>query len=140
MLITEGKTNTKETTMNNTKPYTEYEEASIPEILEQARAMTFLADVQHALQMREKVWDLSLRLQVVPNSFGGSDPNWYIIAENRDGEEVTSQNANNKGQHGEHVHPWNGTGEPEMVASSLKVARYWFNKRKEEFGDGHRTR
>lgn len=120
------------------KTYTEYTEASGSKILEQARAMVFLDKVQRALQENEKVWDLTLRLQVVPNSFGGNS--WYVIAENRNGEEVTSQDCDNKGQHGEYVHPWNGTGEPELVAKSLRVARYWFNKRKAEFRDGHRTR
>jgi hypothetical protein len=113
-----------------------YTEASRSDI-ERARALVFLDGVQKALQNNEHVFDLTLELEVVSSKFGGN-LSWYVIAKNRDGEEVTSQDADNKGQHGEHVHPWNGTGEPEVVASSLKVARHWFNKKKAMFGDGHR--
>ena len=108
-----------------------YTEASHPSVLEQARATVFLADVQEALRKEQRVYDLELHLEVVrgENHYNSSGC-WYIIAKNREGEEVTSQNANNMGQHGEHVHPWNGTGEPELVASSLRMARYWFNEKK----------
>ena len=114
-----------------------YTEARAKDVTD-ARAIVFLADVQDAL-LELRVHGLKLELQVIPAAHWASNPRQYIIARNRDGEEITSLDSDNKGQHGHFIHPGNGTGTPKAVAASIANDLKWFTKRKAQFGDGHRT-
>ena len=108
---------------------TTYREGNSSELRE-AREMVYLAEVRNHLQVTHGAYGLELEIESVYSPYGSSR---YIIATlTKDGVEVTSQNANNRGQHGHYIHPSNGLGTAEVVAAFIAADLRRYNVRKQE--------
>lgn len=103
----------------------QFEEGKPSEVFK-ARQIVFLAEVTEALRTQEKLFGLTLRMDVTRDMYNVTR---RVVAFEH-GEEVTTQNGDGRGSHGVYVHPLTGT--PRDVAWSIAISRKSHQRQKLE--------